>query len=62
MKLYYRIEKNSVKRGMVSIDKSVVMSVISVINVVSRLYFRQRIVPYVATGMAMTIVLMLTTY
>lgn len=60
--VYYLIEKKSVSRGIVSIDRRVVISVISVINVVSRLYFKQRIVPYVATGMAMTMVLMLTTY
>ena len=43
-------------------DNKVVIRVTSVIRVVSRLYFRHRIVPYVATGIAMTMVLMLTTY
>ena len=47
---------------MVNMERRVVIRVTSVMSVVLRLYFRQRMVPYVATGMAMTTVLMLTTY
>ena len=46
---------------MVSTERSVLTNVISVMSVVSRPYLRQRMVPYVATGMAMTRVLMLMT-
>ena len=39
------IEKRRVSRGMVSMERMVVTSVTSVMSVVSRLYFRQRMVP-----------------
>lgn len=44
--------------GMVRIDATVVMNVISVISAGLRPYFMQNIVPKDATGMAMTTVLM----
>ena len=47
--------------GMVRIDATVVMNVISVISAGLRPYFMQNIVPKDATGMAMTTVLMLLT-
>ena len=47
--------------GIEAIESKVVMKVASVINVVSRPYFKQRIVPYVATGIAITTVFIFTT-
>ena len=47
--------------GMVMTEKRVLINMISVMRVESRLYLKQRIVPYVATGMAIIRVLMLTT-
>ena len=52
---------NRVMRGMVMMEPTVVMKVISVMRDGFLPYFKQNMVPKEATGMAMTTVLMLLT-
>lgn len=55
---FLHYEKRRVMSGMVMMLPTVVMNVISVMSEGLRPYFRQNIVPKLATGIAMTTVLM----